>query len=997
MKRSLAIGFFLVFLTVVQVGLSSADDTELFIVQNPPDGLIVFDLSGSMRWTPAGSTLYVEGIDCSIDGPFYATSASGHTTACGNLSQTDGPIYGDAQCGGPFYKTSGPGHTIDCRRLAIAKRAIFAVFDDNSDNKINIQDEKSLGIRAGYMRFYNCGNDTGTDYTVGCNTLIKPINTPYSEIWNTLSSESGGGGTALAHSLSEAAVYLNSTKLNDPAAACRQKFAILVTDGEDTISCSGTGIVNQPDDYKRRRETVARAKALKDAGYKVFVVGFGADMPHYLKNTLNWVALHGGTDNPRALNSGNLGGYNPFLVTACQNSTTASHNLGEGTHYYATSNDPGEAPLSGYAFLARDASELADALSVIMKYIQEASYSFTSPTIPLVRLIDKDVGYISSFIPSETPFWKGNVKAFQLNADGTFPVDSEGNPLYSNLIWDAFEELKKKPPGSRRIYTQLNGAMIPFVPEGLTNAELDVVSESERINLVNHIRGIDAFDINMNGNTTEIRTWKLGDIFHSNAVIVGSPSKFFEDIGFNGTGGFYETNKERTKVIIVGANDGMLHSFNAETGIEEWAFVPNSLLKTLKSMTSTHTYYVDASPKVADVWFYSGEADTTKTADEWRTVLIGGLRKGGKHYFALDITDTINPKVLWEFPSPGDSVTLAKVGQSWSEPAIGRVKVEVGGELHERWVAFVGGGFDYSNVAGRSFFVIDVKTGSILWEFSYENIAGEKKWMDKSFPSPPAVVDLNADGYVDKVYIGDLGGQIWVFNVSFDTVQKKSNSLWTGRRLFKAPASPTEKHPVYYPPSVTLDRYKVPWVYFGTGDREYPKDTSNPPEKFYAIRDDGDGNYPRTEADLSDVTATNTFKADSSKKGWFIQLAKSGTRMEKVLAKPAIYNRMVYFTTYTYTETSDLCSIAGEAKLYVVEYLSGGGALGVDDLADLIGTATERSIVIGKGVPSNPVITVDAFGKASVIIGTTSGQVFSQKAFSPTRNKELLYWRDVIR
>ena len=368
-------------------------------------------------------------------------------------------------------------------------------------------------------------------------------------------------------------------------------------------------MVNQPGDYKRRRETVAKAKALADAGYIVFVVGFGGNMPHYLKNTLNWTAKFGGTDNPLTSNSGNLEGYNPSLVTSCQDSSETSHDLGEGTHYYTDSNDPGEAPLSGYAFLAEDASQLGKALTAILKYIQERSYSFTAPTIPLVRIVDKDVGYVSSFIPNETPFWRGNLKAYTLNSDGTFPVDADGNPLNASLIWDAVEQLNTTSPSSRRIYTYFGGKIEPFIfdEDGgvIEEDDLDLPHEDEARRLIKHIRGIDAYDINQNFNYTEERNWKLGDIFHSNAVIVGSPNHNFIDVGFSGPGGFYETNKNRTKIILVGGNDGMLHAFNAGTGVEEWAFIPPSVLKTLKLIPSAHTYYVDGSPKVSDVWIYS--------------------------------------------------------------------------------------------------------------------------------------------------------------------------------------------------------------------------------------------------------------------------------------------------------------------------------------------------------------------------------------------------------
>ncbi len=406
-------------------------------------------------------------------------------------------------------------------------------------------------------------------------------------------------------------------------------------------------------------------------------------------------------------------------------------------------------------------------------------------------------------------------------------------------------------------------------------------------------------------------------------------------------------------------------------------------------MVSTHTYYVDSSPKVSDVWFYSNSTDVTKSADEWKTVLICGLRKGGKTYFALNITDTLNPQYLWEFPKPTDAVTLAKVGQSWSEPVIGKVKIEVGGELYERWVAFIGGGFDYTNNTGKAFFVIDIKTGDIIKEFS------GMEGMNYSFAALPTAVDTNSDGFIDKIYSGDLGGQMWVFDVSFDGTNKKSNSQWAGKRLFTAPTSDTEKHRIYYQPAVVSDRNGIPWVYFGTGDREHPNDLSNPAERFYAVKDNGAGNYPRREVDLLDVTSSNTF-SPTSKDGWYLQLEKSAQALEKVLAKAVVFNKLVYFTTYAYTASADPCSAQGTAKLYIVEYLSGGGAFEVDALSDLEGSSSQRSTTIATGAPSNPVISVDMKGKASVTIGTTSDQIFSGPIFSPSKSKEILYWREVI-
>jgi hypothetical protein len=110
-----------------------------------------------------------------------------------------------------------------------------------------------------------------------------------------------------------------------------------------------------------------------------------------------------------------------------------------------------------------------------------------------------------------------------------------------------------------------------------------------------------------------------------------------------------------------------------------------------------------------------------------------------------------------------------------------------------------------------------------------------------------------------------------------------------------------------------------------------------------------------------------------------------------------VFNGLVYFTTYTYATAANPCSVPGEAKLYIVEYLSGGGALEVDALTDLESSPSQqRSKTIGAGAPSNPVITVNVKGKASVTVGSTSNQVLSTQIFSPGKSKEILYWREVI-
>jgi len=791
---------------------------------------------------------------------------------------------------------------------------------------------------------------------------------------NTCSYIMNAGLTPTAGTLQEAINYFKGLGIYDKKSPiterCQKNFIIYVTDGLPSVNESGTPgtadslmpAVLAKLDALRNLTTSVKGKDY-NFDIKTYILGVGLSDEAKLK--LDDMAAHGGTD------------------------------------------------LYGKAYYADNPDQLNTGLENIFSNVIDHCYSYTSPSVPSVRMVDEGILYLSSFIPEEkSPFWMGTLKAYQLDSDGTLPVDGAGNPLNSPL-WDAGIELKGVSPDARKIYAYARGAMRDFTSANITKEDLGVATDAARDAVINYVRGNvqDTYDLDHDGNTTEQRPWKLGDIFHSNTVVVGSPSPYYKDGGFDGTGGFYENNKNRTKVVIVGVNDGLLHAFNAGnwntttgsydtgTGVEEWDFIPNSLLTNLKAMISTHTYYVDSTPKVADVWFYSDALDQTKSADEWKTVLVCGLRKGGKHYFALDITDTLNPQYLWEFPHPGDpkisnydDFLNNTLGQSWSEPAIGKVRIKPGSNLLERWVAFIGGGFDTTEkvgkdaTVGRAFFVVDIKTGEIIKEFS--GLSG----MTHCFAAPPTAVDINSDGYIDKVYIGDLGGQMWVFDVSSDKVTD-----WTGKTLFRAPGQPSEKHMIYYQPAVSFDKYRIPWVYFGTGNREDPNEFANPPERFYAVKDDGSGNYPRTEGDLDNVTPDpqNTFNV-ATKKGWYLQLDKQTQSLEKVLAKPTLFNQLVYFTTYKNKDTDDPCSGGGVSSLYTVEYLSGGGALTVDELSDLLGPAGERSKEIGIGAPSTPVISVSTKAQGSVIIGTTSGQIFSKGVPSPGSEKVLLYWREVI-
>jgi hypothetical protein len=1033
-KKYLLLMFILGSLFLSAQAYPQDDESDLF-TSVAPDALIVLDLSGSMKWTPAGSVMYTHSsILCdSSSAAFYSDSTPSHDKACSIDPYGAVPKYSNPSCSGPFYRSlANPGYTTECSRLAIAKRALFDVLDDNDDSTINDADEKTLNIRIGYMRFHACYDDESGSYGSGCNKLIWGIGTKYSKIYcssssgcspadvvsDSVSGESASGGTPLAGALNEAKLYLDYHKGLDSAAACRQKFVILITDGADTYACGGAGYEDQTDQYKRRRQTVAKTKALADAGYKVFVVGFGADMPHYSRNTLNWAAYYGGTDNPLAGNSGDTNAYDPSSVTACQTDAASYHSIeGDGTHYYAGANDPGEKSLSGYAFLAASAQELNNALRYTIDMIREAVYSFSMASVSSQRTLDENYIYEAAFQPvDDEPFWRGHLNKYNINSDGTV----------GSLVWDAGNVLETTDPSSRNIYTYKSGAIAPFLTSNITKENLGVSTDEERNAIVGYIRGESAHNPDY---------WKLGDIFHSNPITIGSPSNFVQDFwDANYAFGTFRQAHQRTtanglRVIVVGANDGQFHALKALDGSEVWSFIPPNFLPKLKNIAHashpvglTHQYFVDGLVSGADVWLGTGDG-TSKSATDWKTLVVAGEGRGGGStlwsssaycdsdfnptytssypnycgYYAFDFTDSMNPVYRWRISPTASQAPY--LGDPWSKVVMGRVKING----YEKWVGFVGGGYNAADCSGGSgcdsrgkgFYVVDLSNGNILWSYT----RADDSTMNYSLPASPAIVDIDNDGFIDTAYIGDLGGSMWRFKFCGAGASACNTSNWSGGRLFAASSGP-----IFIMPTVTKDYNGHLWVDWGTGDKTDPT-TSNAQENFYAVKDD-DRSTTYTISDLENITSS-TYSGSATKPGWYINLAGQG---EKILSEPTVFGGVVYFSSYTPPASGDPCDQTGTATLYGLNYTTGAGILPpLDASGNPVAGAPTRSWDIGLGIPSAAVLSLKPIGTYSpgttspadlymTISGGPGTNASTQKInFEPptlANRTNLLYWKD---
>jgi Tfp pilus tip-associated adhesin PilY1 len=977
-----------------------ADETALFN-SIPPDVLVMIDMSFSMKRNPAGA-----------------------------LS----PAYGNADCSVIDSWSSN-----DCRRYVIAKRAIFNLLDDNRDGKIDSSDETSLNVRFGYGTYY-----VDWDYVTEVTTPRRGLGTPYADLYCnsngtgtactgihykllggstdpfcaaqaaagqplSLYCEELGTNTPMNNTMQAMKTYLDAHKAADPAKACRQKFAIIISDGGDTQSCDyGDGTA--PTQYKQRRLSVLRAKALKDAGYKVFVVGFGSSMPAHDKYTLEWMAYHSGTDNPLAVNTGNPAALNlaAFSPDPCSVNETQLTGACDWTGYcLAVNNDPGNIPLSGYAFMATNNTELQTALKQAINLIREASQSFATASIASARASDENFIYEASFQPVGTdPTWTGHLTKYSLNTNGTL----------ATALWDAGTVLKGTTASNRNVYTYKGASTLAaFTTANIAAADLGVATTGERDDIVGYIRGESASNVD---------NWKLGDIFRSAPITVGTPTPYFRDSIDTTNPTAYDTfraNNLRSsdngkRIIVAGANDGQLHAFKTSDGTEAWSFIPPNFLHKLKNVAHkahptglSHQYFVDGPITVAEVWLPASPPGnpTVKLVADWRTLLIVGEGRGAMSflwsssstctsgfdsnysasypyycgYHALDITNTTAaPTYRWRLnPTAAQAPYL---GEPWSKIYVGRVKINGS----EKWVGFMGGGQNLSSCTGtdcdkrgKGFYVIDLADGTILWSYTRANDATN---MNYALPGTPAMVDTDNDGYVDRVYIGDLGGTMWRFKFcSYSSGASCNTANWTGGRLFTGTAGA-----VYSIPSVARDAKGNLWVFWGTGDRVDVTGTTAA-NKFYAVKD-ADAASPRVLADLINVTSA-TYTDSDTRKGWYVSLAGTG---EKVLSDSAVFHGVVYFTSFTPDAGgAGTCSSGGTGLLYGIDFVGGTGVM----------PSGAKSKSLGGGVPSSPVLSYnpstnqpDIFVTSSSAIGGVHSRPIDIVPAAMSNRANILLWRD---
>ncbi|WP_371195806.1 PilC/PilY family type IV pilus protein [Glaciecola sp. SC05] len=602
----------------------------------------------------------------------------------------------------------------------------------------------------------------------------------------------------------------------------------------------------------------------------------------------------------------------------------------------------------GDFYTADNSADLLAAFKTILSSVQDVNTTFVSPGVAvnqLNRLTHRDELYFALFRPEEGTLWPGNLKKYKISGDTV--LDSRGFPAvdsstgffdtnaksYWSLNIDGNDVRKggaiSKLDLVRNIYTfganpgsiMVAGNKFEEGNSAITESDLaltQVVDPAQtRENVLKWARGVDLFDADGDGSTTDIN-YMMGDPIHSQPVIVN----------------YTATDSE----VFVATNQGFLHSFDATTGEENFAIIPRDLLANL------HEFYQNNS---SFNHVYGLDGDMVYREANGKRYLYIGMRRGGNNYYVLDITTRNNPKLVFQID--GGNGDFSNLGQTWSRPII--TKINVGGT--EKDVMIIGGGYDENqdgkksrspDIVGNSVYIIDANNGNLLWEASRTNADLNLPEMEYSIPARISVIDRNNDGLADHMYVADMGGQLFRLDIYNGN---PTSTLVKGKLMAKlGGAAESENRRFYYGPDVSEvvmgdEHYYA--VAIGSGFRAGPLNTTIN-DNFYMIKDKGvfernannEYKHPATPFELNNLydatdhlltsadqtqrdLATQTF---ANKDGWYIRLTTGG---EKVLAAPLILDYQVFFTTYVPASSSlSLCAPpTGNSRAYLVNLFNG--------------------------------------------------------------------------
>lgn len=817
----------------------------------------------------------------------------------------------------------------------------YAAEIQNFANWFSYYRKRHLSLRAGAGNSFDsiAGIRVG-GFPINSRTTLNgmwDIDTQRNSFYQWMYGVVGSGGTPNREALKAAGDFFN-TNANVITHSCQQNFTLLFTDGYSNVS-TASGVGNADGD--------------QGAPYADTASNTIADIAMYFyKNTLRAALNKGNVPIPQQCTDanpdpwldcnedlhmvtfgislgakGHIFGASHFSVEDGHNSppTWLEPNLTRNPVqvddlYHAALNSRGE------MLNANNAEELESALTSALTNILYRGASSASAVATNSTRLDTDTFIYQA--KYDTSDWSGHLLAFKINSDGSVGAQQ----------WDAATRIPT-PHTARNIFTHNGTTGVEFKDTQWDNMHVDQRTALGSTDILNYLRGDRSQEIN-NGGSFRNRTYLLGDIINSDPWYVGRANFGYSVLpdaeGDQYTDFISSTDiQQRSAIVYVGANDGMLHAFDAVSGTEKFAYVPSGIYANLTSLASpaySHKYFVDGAPRAGDAYIDLG------SGSQWHTVLLGSTGAGGRSVFALNVTDPDSftaDKVMWEFgyadaPCTAGVKACREIGYTIGQPTIARMQ-------NGTWVAIFGNGF---NSAGQKaqLFIVDLAMGTLIKTID----TGMGSALAPNGLATPIAVDSDADRSADIIYAGDLHGNMWRFDVAAD-----NTNSWvipykiTGKEapLFTAIGPDGFVQPITAKPQVGLAAGGALMVFFGTGQYLGTGDVSSiKVQSFYGIKDAGAPVSGRDQLLRQEIIheATHAFDSfnydvrlvtdaqiSSSHNGWYLDLLKPVNIMqgERVVSAPLLWSDRIIFATMI--PDPDPCSHGGTSWLMELDPTDG--------------------------------------------------------------------------
>jgi type IV pilus assembly protein PilY1 len=647
----------------------------------------------------------------------------------------------------------------------------------------------------------------------------------------------------------------------------------------------------------------------------------------------------------------------------------------------------------GVYFNASDPRKLKSSLKQALAFMQSAPGSGAASATDGTKPADGTTyAYSTSYL---VPQWTGDV------IKGTVDVRGKYNKIEPTAAAVLKTTIAANGYSARNIFTG-SKTNVPFAPASFTTADERAAfalsqltqykedwSSAEKLSygshwehLVNYLRGDSSYEMRT-GATAQLfrkRDSVLGDIVHAQPIPLGGPGFSYADSGYAEWKAAHAT---RPAAVLVGANDGMVHAFNASSLRESWAYVPPMVIPRLwrladRDYATAHRFYVDGPLALQDA----------QIDGQWHSVLVGALGKGGRGYFALQIDDAdvnATPKLLWTFSADDDP----NMGYTYGTAQIAKLK-------DGTWVAVLASG--YNNVPELAEDKVTTKYGSAdgkgrlyIRKLSDGKAIRTIETGVGSVATPSGLASINVrhknagDYTALGAYGGDLYGNMWRFDLETGTASK----------LIELGS----KQPITAAPDIALVN-NSPVVYFGTGSYLGRSDTENTDQQsFYAVKDDGSttvttAKLQKQTIDASDQLTSYTPVNWATQFGWYFDFPHSGERLN---ISPQVHLGVVVIATAVPTSgTSDaaLCGTGGKGELYQLSNRDGG--------------SVDGNPIVGSHLDGIPVgITVidtrkDGEGPVTVKTGLADGNTHEDKLAQPktgssTGKPSRVQWRQLLK